>query len=196
MSGTYVTTATRAAPNVAYYGSGGGGVSSSNFNDITVSTITFSGDAPPNSDITFPSGYTANVSADNFYITDTTGSNAQFRFATNFTGGSNGTLLVAGSQGGWYLSSDQNGNGQLNPTIASSYIELSNTIPQMFYAQFYDNNTPLPSPIIGTMNVTPTGFNILDANENGFALNVSSINVSSINGYNAVKLISSIVGTW
>ena len=186
---------TYANPNTPLYGAGGGG-SGSNLNDITVSTITFSGNAPPNSDITFPSGYTANVSADNFYITDTTGSNAQFRFATNFTGGSNGTLLVAGSQGGWYLSSDQNGNGQLNPTIASSQISISNITPQIINAQFLDINTALPSPIIGSLNATPSGFSMLNSTNNGFALNVSSINISSINNYPADKLISSIVGTW
>ena len=195
MSGRFLPTA-YAKPSQPFYTSytGGGGGGGTNFGDITVSSITFTGNPETPNDITFPAGYAANVSVDTITLQS---SNANY-YGINLTdnGGSNATIGLQGQSQGWSWTVDGDGNSAMYPNTASTYFSFSNLIPDLYRAQFLDHNTPLPSPNVANIIATPAGFQMLDENLSSFALSVSSINVSSINGYDASKLISSIVGTW
>ena len=185
MSGTYVTTATRAAPNVAYYGSGGGGGGGTNFNDITVSSITFSGNPTPAYDITFPGGYTANIGADitNWQTVDAGGGIFLLDLSGNQTSTNNPGFIL---QGNGAASVEITAGAETAITLdGGNYLSIDTCIPNIYRAQFVDGGLPAAPGMTSIANLTATaasGMTLTDSNANQFIFNCSSINVSSING--------------
>jgi len=142
--------------------------------DLSLSTLTVSS-------ITTPALQSDNVlfqavSGSNTILIDPAGTGAGGLYPSG-----DATILFPNSS---YISEDGGGNLSINPGIAAgAYISIDTCIPDCYRVQLEDNTqAPGVGQIVAQIYASPTSVFIGDANQSSFALSVSSISVSTING--------------
>jgi hypothetical protein len=175
-----------AAPGVLFSSiSGGGGGGGSYPQNPTFSSITFNGGGGA-SDISFPPGYTADFNVDTISFQATSGGNNITLDAKGI--GINGLYPIGDAAivfpNDSFFSEDGGGNLSIKPgTSPGAYVAIDTCIPDCYRVQLTDNTQP-PGAAGTTAQIyaSPTSVFIGDAQQSSFALSVSSLNVSSING--------------
>ena len=173
------------APGLVFDGIGSGGGGGGLGGNPVVSSITFNGDAV-DADIAFPAAYTAQFECDTLQFQAVSGNNVITLDAAGTQGGglypTGDAAIVFPNQA--FLSEDGGGNLSIKPgTSPGAYVAIDTCIPDCYRVQLTDNTQPPGAAgTVAQIYASPTSVFIGNAVQSSFALSVSSLNVSSING--------------
>jgi hypothetical protein len=178
---------TNYGPGASLYApaSGGGGGGGGLGDNPVVSSITFNGQAT-SKDITFPNGYLANCRVDVLQLNGPSTLTLTLDTVGAQTVTSNAGIIIGNKNSAANIQITQGAIAEI--TIGGTpgnYLSIDTCIPDMYRAQFLDAGVPLAfsNPLVGQLTATAVGgMNVLDAAGAGWVMNMSSLNVSSING--------------